>query len=64
MTSNDSNKGLNEEDGSDRKMWTEKYGFGARVLNISVPIFLSFDSSILIRGARTKKPLVLQIMFE
>ena len=34
---------------------TEKYGFGASILNISVPIFLSLDSSVirvvqLIRG--------------
>jgi hypothetical protein len=27
-------------------MGTEKYAFGARVLNISVPIFLSFVSSV------------------
>ena len=28
-------------------MGTEKYGFGARVLNISVPIFLSFVFSVI-----------------
>jgi hypothetical protein len=36
-----SNRGLDDEDGSDRKMGTGKYGFAAGILNISVPIFLS-----------------------
>ena len=42
---NHSNKGFEDEDGSDRKMWTEKYEFVALVRDISVPIFLSFASS-------------------
>jgi len=36
------NKPFDDEDESDRKMWTEKYEFGTRVRDISVPIFLSF----------------------
>jgi|GEM_PF-7065915 len=44
---NDLNKPFDDEDESDRKMWTEKYKFGVRVLDISVPIFLSFPSSVI-----------------
>jgi len=34
-------EGIRQND-LDRKMWTEKYGFGTHALHISVLIFLSF----------------------
>jgi len=43
-TTHNPNKPFDDEDESDRKMWTEKYEFGTRARDISVPIFLSFPS--------------------
>jgi hypothetical protein len=52
---NDSNQGFDDEDESDRKMWTDKYDFWVRVLHIFVLIFLSFASFIFMVARRPLK---------